>query len=65
MAMYFLAPIRNGVVRDIRRDVYHKILSLPIGYFTDERKGDMMARMTSDVQEVEWGIMNSLEAAFR
>ena len=65
LAMYFLAPIRNGVVRDIRRDVYHKILSLPIGYFTDERKGDMMARMTSDVQEVEWGIMNSLEAAFR
>lgn len=52
-------------MRDIRRDVYHKILSLPIGYFTDERKGDMMARMTSDVQEVEWGIMNSLEAAFR
>ena len=65
LAMYFLVPIRNGVVRDIRRDVYHKILSLPIGYFTDERKGDMMARMNNDVQEVEWGIMNSLEAAFR
>ena len=65
LAMYFLVPIRNGVVRDIRRDVYHKILRLPIGYFTDERKGDMMARMTNDVQEVEWGIMNSLEAAFR
>jgi len=65
LAMYFLVPIRNGIVRDIRRDVYHKILSLPIGYFTDERKGDMMARMTNDVQEVEWGIMNSLEAAFR
>jgi len=65
LGMYFLVPIRNGVVRDIRRDVYHKILSLPIGYFTDERKGDLMARMTNDVQEVEWGIMNSLEAAFR
>ena len=65
LGMYFLVPIRNGVVRDIRRDVYYKILSLPIGYFTDERKGDLMARMTSDVQEVEWGIMNSLEAAFR
>ena len=65
MAMYYLAPIRNGVVRDIRRDVYGKILRLPIGYFTDERKGDLMARMTNDVQEVEWGIMNSLEAAFR
>lgn len=65
MAMYYLVPIRNGVVRDIRRDVYSKILTLPIGYFTDERKGDIMARVTSDVQEVEWGIMNSLEAAFR
>ena len=65
LGMYFLVPIRNGVVRDIRRDVYHKILSLPIGYFTDERKGDLMARMTNDVQEIEWGIMNSLEAMFR
>jgi subfamily B ATP-binding cassette protein MsbA len=65
LAMYFLVPIRNGVVRDIREQVYGKILSLPIGYFTDERKGDLMSRMTNDVQEVEWGIMNSLEAAFR
>ena len=65
LAMYYLVPIRNGVVRDIRRDVYSKILTLPIGYFTDERKGDIMARVTNDVQEVEWGIMNSLEAAFR
>jgi len=65
MAMYYLAPIRNGVVRDLRLSIYRKILALPIGYFTDERKGDIMARMTSDVQEIEWGIMNSLEAAFR
>ncbi|CAN5388790.1 ABC transporter ATP-binding protein [soil metagenome] len=65
LAMYFLAPIRNGVVRDIRLQVYQKILSLPIGYFSNERKGDLMSRMTNDVQEVEWGIMNSLEAAFR
>ncbi len=65
LAMYSLVPIRNGVVRDIRRDVYSKILALPIGYFTDERKGDIMARVTNDVQEVEWGIMNSLEASFR
>ncbi len=65
MAMYYLVPIRNGVVHDIRRDVYAKILSLPVGYFTDEKKGDIMARVTNDVQEVEWGIMNSLEAAFR
>jgi subfamily B ATP-binding cassette protein MsbA len=65
MAMYYLAPIRNGVVRDLRLSIYRKVLALPIGYFTDERKGDIMSRMTSDVQEIEWGIMNSLEAAFR
>jgi len=65
LAMYYLAPIRNGVVHDIRREVYAKILSLPVGYFTEERKGDIMARVTNDVQEVEWTIMNSLEAAFR
>jgi ATP-binding cassette, subfamily B, bacterial MsbA len=65
LGMYFIIPIRNGVVRDIRTRVYGKILALPIGYFTDERKGDLMSRMTNDVTEVEWGIMNSLEAAFR
>jgi subfamily B ATP-binding cassette protein MsbA len=65
MGVYYMVPIRNGVVRDIRRDVYNKILTLPVGYFTEERKGDIMARVTSDVQEVEWGIMNSLEATFR
>jgi ATP-binding cassette, subfamily B, bacterial MsbA len=65
LAMYFLVPVRNGVVHDLRRDLYSKLLALPLGYFTEERKGDIMARMTTDVQEVEWSIMNSLEAAFR
>jgi subfamily B ATP-binding cassette protein MsbA len=65
LAMYFLAPLRNGVVRDLRGEVFGKVQSLPIGWFSDQRKGDVIARMTTDVTEVEWSIMNVLEAAFR
>jgi ATP-binding cassette, subfamily B, bacterial MsbA len=65
MAMYFLAVVRNGVVKDLRNDLYNKILILPLSYFTEQRKGDIMARMTNDVQEIEWSIMSSLEMAFR
>lgn len=64
-AMYFLAPLRNGVTRDLRRQLYQRILHLPLGWFSEKRKGDVLARMTSDVTEVEWSIMNTLEAAFR
>ncbi|NOR87206.1 MAG: ATP-binding cassette domain-containing protein [Bacteroidales bacterium] len=65
LAMFFLAPIRNGVVRDLRNDMYKKILILPISYFTEKKKGDIISRMTSDVLEVEWSIMSSLESIFR
>jgi subfamily B ATP-binding cassette protein MsbA len=65
MALYFMAPIRNGVVRDIRNQLYDKILSLPLSYFTERRKGDIIARVTNDVAEVEWSVMNSLEFIFR
>jgi subfamily B ATP-binding cassette protein MsbA len=65
LAMYFLAVIRNGVVRDLRNDLYLKILILPLSFFSEKRKGDVIARMTTDVQEVEWSIMSSLEMAFR
>ncbi len=64
-AMYFLAPIRNGVVRDLRNKMMAKSLALPLSYFSDERKGDMMSRMTTDVIEIEWSIMQSLELIFR
>jgi subfamily B ATP-binding cassette protein MsbA len=64
-AMYFLAPIRNGVVKDLRNKMMHKALHLPLSYFSDERKGDMMSRMTTDVIEIEWSIMQSLELIFR
>ena len=62
---YFTIPMRNGVVRDIRNAMYSKILSLPIGYFSGERKGDIMARMSGDVTEVEASVMSSLHARFR
>jgi subfamily B ATP-binding cassette protein MsbA len=64
-AMYFLAPIRNGVVMDLRNKMMRKSLELPLSYFSDERKGDMMSRMTTDVIEIEWSIMQSLELIFR
>jgi subfamily B ATP-binding cassette protein MsbA len=65
LGMYYIAPIRNGVSRDMRNEIHNKILALPLSYFSDERKGDIMARTTNDVQEIEWTILSSLEAMFR
>ena len=67
---YFLSsatiiPIRTGVVRDIRNQLYHKITSLPLGFFSEERKGDLIARMSGDVAEVENSIMSSLDMLFK
>ena len=67
---YFLSsatiiPIRTGVVRDIRTQLYQKITSLPLGFFSEERKGDIIARMSGDVQEVESSIMSSLDMLFK
>ena len=69
-AAYFLSsatiiPIRTGVVRDIRNQLYRKITSLPLGFFSEERKGDILARMSGDVQEVETSIMSSLDMLFK
>ena len=60
-----IIPLRGGVVRDIRNFVYRKVVSLPIGFFTTERKGDIMSRMTGDVGEVENSIMTSLDMIFK
>jgi ABC-type multidrug transport system fused ATPase/permease subunit len=62
---YFMIPIRTGVLRDLRNQLYKKVINLPIGFFTDERKGDIMARMTGDVGEVEASIMSSLDMVFK
>ena len=59
-----LVPIRTGVLRDIRNQIYRKMVSLPIGYYSEERKGDILSRMTNDVAEVEASIMSSLEMLF-
>ena len=67
---YFLSsatiiPIRTGIVRDIRNQLYRKITSLPLGFFSEERKGDIIARMSGDVQEIESSIMSSLDMLFK
>ena len=65
IALYFLAPIRTGVVQDLRNDIYQKIVSLPLSFFSEKRKGDLIARTSVDVQEVEWGILSVLEIFFK
>ena len=65
LSLFFMAPVRNGIVRDIRQELFDKLLYLPLAYFSEERKGDLMSRMSSDVQEIEWGILNVLEALVR
>jgi len=65
LGSYFMIPIRTGVLRDLRNQLYKKIISLPIGFFTAERKGDIMSRMTGDVVEVESSIMSSLDMMFK
>ena len=65
LANYFMVPIRTGVLRDLRENLYKKVVSLPIGFFTEERKGDVMSRMTNDVNEVEASIMSTLDMLFK
>ena len=65
LSSYFIIPMRSGIVRDIRNYVYDKITGLPIGFFTVERKGDVMARMSGDVAEIENSIMASLDMMFK
>lgn len=65
IALYHLAPVRNGVVRDIRNDIYTKTLNLPLSYYSEEKKGDIISRMTNDVYQIELGVVHSLSVAFR
>ncbi len=65
LALFVLSFLRNGVVKDLRDQLYGKILELPISYFSEKKKGDTIARMTSDVQEVETSFLNTLEAVVR
>ncbi len=65
LALSILNPLRNAVIRRLRDDMFTKTLSLPIGFFTEERKGDLISRMTNDVNEIEQSIMNMLETFIR
>lgn len=65
LSTFFMVNVRNGVVRDLRNSMYAKILSLPIGFFTNESKGDVMARISGDVQEIQSSIMASIDMLFK
>lgn len=65
LSSYFIVPLRSGIVRDLRNYVYDKITTLPISFFTTERKGDVMARMSGDVAEIENSVMSSLDMMFK
>jgi subfamily B ATP-binding cassette protein MsbA len=65
LSMYYLNPIRNNIINDMRTSMYTKILALPIGYFNDQRKGDIMSRLTNDLSEVEGSTVGVLETLFR
>lgn len=65
LAMYFIATLRNGVVKELRNLLLKKILVLPMAFYSERRKGDIITRITSDVQEIEWSIMSSMVMIFR
>lgn len=65
LSLYFLAPVRNGIVRDLRQKLVGKMLDLPLSYFSEARKGDLMSRISADVQEVEWSIVGVVESIAR
>jgi len=65
LALYFLNPIRNNIINDMRSDMFHKILNLPIGYFNERRKGDLMSRLTNDLSVIEYSTISFLEVVFR
>lgn len=65
LALFSITPLRNGITRDIRGELHKKIMVLPISFFTEQRKGDIMSRMTTDLKEIEWSILMVLESIFR
>jgi len=65
LALYVLNPIRNSIINDMRTDMFNKIFRLPIGYFNEQRKGDLMSRLTNDLNVVEYSTISFLEVLFR
>lgn len=65
LALFSITPLRNGITRDLRGALHDKILKLPISFFTEQRKGDIISRMTTDLKEIEWSLLMVLESLFR
>jgi len=65
MGMFWLAPIRSGILQDLRHDLYERILILPLSFYSEQRKGDIISRMGADVLEVEWSVFSSLQSMCR
>ena len=64
MAMWSIAPLRNGIIADLRNMIFHKIVILPLSFFSEQRKGDIISRASNDVQDIEWTIIGTLELIF-
>lgn len=65
LALFVMAPVRNGIERDLRQAVFGQLMSLPLSYFSQERKGDLMSRLSSDVKELQWSVLRSVETLVR
>ena len=60
LAQFFISPMRNGITMRLRNDIYHHITILPVSYFTSQRKGDLISRMSNDIADIEWGVLTSV-----
>lgn len=60
LAQFFISPMRNGITMRLRNDIYHKITILPVSYFTSQRRGDILSRMSNDIADIEWGVLSSV-----
>lgn len=65
LGLYFLAPLRNGMIKDLRNNIYNRILILPLSFYSTQKKGDLMSRLTSDINEIEWSIVSTLQMAIK
>lgn len=65
LGLYFLAPLRNGMIKDLRNDIYKRLLILPLSFYSNQKKGDLMSRLTSDINEIEWSIVSTLQMAIK
>jgi subfamily B ATP-binding cassette protein MsbA len=65
LALFFMVAVRNGIVADIRQDLFNKYMDLPLSYLAESKKGDLISRLTADVVEIEWSILNMIESIFK